>query len=113
MSEELEKRVKLLEEDVANINNNVAILTTRSENFATKIDMVEMREGVKLETIKIREGLRIEMSELRSGLTLEMSELRSGLCIEFQKSIRSQTIWLSSLVVGAMTLLVAVMAFIK
>lgn len=134
MSEELEKRVKHLEEGVANINNNVTILTTRSENFATKNEMVEMREGVRLETAKIREGLRdemaetrerlraemaetrevlkIQMSELGAGLTLKMEGLRSGICIDLQKSMNSQIKWLISVVVGVMTLLIAVMAFI-
>ncbi|EEQ7768482.1 hypothetical protein M4A30_002097 [Escherichia coli] len=98
MPDKLEKRVERLEADVADIKSNIAILTTRSESFATKSDVLE-----------IREGLRLEMADLRQSLKVEMADHRT----EIQKAFTSQTWQLASIIVSAMAALVAIMVAIK
>lgn len=49
MAEDLEQRVKKLEEDVTEIRVNIATLTTRSENFATKSDISDLRTTMQKE----------------------------------------------------------------
>lgn len=101
----LEKRVGKLEEDVADIKLNIAILTTRSESFATKADVAGM-QTVMAET---QGNLRREMSDLRGELKLEVSELRT----DFHKSMKAQTAWLCGTVIAAMSVFAAVIALIK
>ncbi|WP_353613272.1 hypothetical protein [Mangrovibacter phragmitis] len=72
-------RVGKLEVDVADIRVNLAALTTRSEQFATKSDITELRGELRAEMGELREELRGEMSELREELRGEMSELREEL----------------------------------
>lgn len=87
MNDDLERRVSCLESDVTEIKNNLITLTTRSESFATKSDVLE-----------IREGLRLEMAEHRT---------------ELQKSFANQTWLLTGIVLSAMAVLVAVVTVIK
>lgn len=98
MNDDLERRVSCLESDVTEIKNNLITLTTRSESFATKSDVLE-----------IREGLRLEMAESRQSLKSEMAEHRT----ELQKSFANQTWLLTGIVLSAMAVLVAVVTVIK
>lgn len=98
MNDDLERRVSCLESDVTEIKNNLITLTTRSESFATKSDVLE-----------IREGLRLEMADLRQSLKVEMAEHRT----ELQKSFANQTWLLTGIVLSAMAVLVAVVTVIK
>ncbi|PWW04617.1 hypothetical protein [Mangrovibacter plantisponsor] len=72
-------RVGKLEVDVADIRVNLAALTTRSEQFATKSDITELRGELRAEMGELREELRAEMGELREELRGEMGELREEL----------------------------------
>ncbi|WP_370608032.1 hypothetical protein [Citrobacter meridianamericanus] len=49
MAEELQQRVKKLEEDVTDIRVNLATLTARSEHFATKSDISDLRTVMQKE----------------------------------------------------------------
>lgn len=65
MNDDLERRVSCLESDVTEIKNNLITLTTRSESFATKSDVLEIREGLRLEMAESRQSLKSEMADLR------------------------------------------------
>ncbi|PPW62111.1 hypothetical protein C5P18_06435 [Escherichia coli] len=109
MNDDLERRVSCLESDVTEIKNNLITLTTRSESFATKSDVLEIREGLKLEMAESRQSLKSEMADLRQSLKVEMAEHRT----ELQKSFANQTWLLTGIVLSAMAVLVAVVTVIK
>ncbi|WP_423256881.1 hypothetical protein [Escherichia coli] len=79
MNDDLERRVSCLESDVTEIKNNLITLTTRSESFATKSDVLEIREGLRLEMAESRQSLKSEMADLRLSLIVEMDEHRTEL----------------------------------
>ncbi|MEN3754516.1 hypothetical protein ABC733_23250 [Mangrovibacter sp. SLW1] len=72
-------RVGKLEVDVADIRVNLATLTARAEQFATKSDVADLRVELRSEMGEWREGLRSEMGELREELRGEMGSLREEL----------------------------------
>ena len=109
MNDDLEQRVSCLESDVTEIKNNLITLTTRSESFATKSDVLEIREGLRLEMAESRQSLKSEMADLRQSLKVEMAEHRT----ELQKSFANQTWLLTGIVLSAMAVLVAVVTVIK
>ncbi|WHF80015.1 hypothetical protein [Escherichia coli] len=109
MIDDLERRVSCLESDVTEIKNNLITLTTRSESFATKSDVLEIREGLRLEMAESRQSLKSEMADLRQSLKVEMAEHRT----ELQKSFANQTWLLTGIVLSAMAVLVAVVTVIK
>ncbi|EOM7884585.1 hypothetical protein ACNCRB_002444 [Escherichia coli] len=109
MNDDLERRVSCLESDVTEIKNNLITLTTRSEAFATKSDVLEIREGLRLEMAESRQSLKSEMADLRQSLKVEMAEHRT----ELQKSFANQTWLLTGIVLSAMAVLVAVVTVIK
>lgn len=109
MNDDLERRVSCLESDVTEIKNNLITLTTRSESFATKSDVLEIREGLRLEMAESRQSLKSEMADLRQSLKVEMAEHRT----ELQKSFANQTWVLTGIVLSAMAVLVAVVTVIK
>ena len=109
MNDDLERRVSCLESDVTEIKNNLVTLTTRSESFATKFDVLEIREGLRLEMAESRQSLKSEMADLRQSLKVEMAEHRT----ELQKSFANQTWLLTGIVLSAMAVLVAVVTVIK
>lgn len=109
MNDDLERRVSCLESDVTEIKNNLITLTTRSESFATKSDVLEIREGLRLEMAESRQALKSEMADLRQSLKVEMAEHRT----ELQKSFANQTWLLTGIVLSAMAVLVAVVTVIK
>ncbi|MED8008462.1 hypothetical protein Q5442_04635 [Escherichia coli] len=109
MNDDLERRVSCLESDVTEIKNNLITLTTRSESFATKFDVLEIREGLRLEMAESRQSLKSEMADLRQSLKVEMAEHRT----ELQKSFANQTWLLTGIVLSAMAVLVAVVTVIK
>ncbi|APL20987.1 hypothetical protein KXR10_000727 [Escherichia coli] len=109
MNDDLERRVSCLESDVTEIKNNLITLTTRSESFATKSDVLKIREGLRLEMAESRQSLKSEMADLRQSLKVEMAEHRT----ELQKSFANQTWLLTGIVLSAMAVLVAVVTVIK
>ena len=109
MNDDLERRGSCLESDVTEIKNNLITLTTRSESFATKSDVLEIREGLRLEMAESRQSLKSEMADLRQSLKVEMAEHRT----ELQKSFANQTWLLTGIVLSAMAVLVAVVTVIK
>ncbi|MGU0160017.1 hypothetical protein ACVXHB_03235 [Escherichia coli] len=109
MNDDLERRVSCLESDVTEIKNNLITLTTRSESFATKSDVLEIREGLRLEMERSRQSLKSEMADLRQSLKVEMAEHRT----ELQKSFANQTWFFTGIVLSAMAVLVAVVTVIK
>ncbi|EFV6097762.1 hypothetical protein V9V29_003443 [Shigella dysenteriae] len=120
MNDDLERRVSCLESDVTEIKNNLITLTTRSESFATKSDVLEIREGLRLEMAESRQSLKSEMADLRQSLKVEMADLRQSLKVEMaehrtelQKSFANQTWLLTGIVLSAMAVLVAVVTVIK
>lgn len=101
----LEKRVERLEENVADIKLNLATLTTRSENFATKADVI----GIRVEMAELSGNLKQEIAEVRSELKSDMADIRT----DFQKEMRTQTAWLCGIVIAAMGVFAGVIALLK
>ncbi|EDU3838416.1 hypothetical protein RYW84_001067 [Salmonella enterica] len=109
MGSDLEKRVERLEGDTLIIKDKLTVLSVRSESFATKSDVLEIREGLRLEMTESRQSLKSEMVDFRQSLKVEMAEHRT----ELQKSFTNQTWLLTSIVLSAMAVLVAVVTAIK
>ena len=76
--EELTKRVGMLEKHTQQIQQDVAVLTARSENFATKDDLgqLELRIDGKFEKMERRFDDKLEKLELRIDDKLEKMEQR-------------------------------------
>lgn len=97
----LDRRVSALEDDVKVIRNDLTTLMVRSENFATKADVSDIRTEIatlsgSLQIVLAEQGgslraeiadqggsLRAEMSEMRGDLRKEMADLRG----EFKAAI--------------------------
>jgi|GEM_PF-1503784 len=93
MTENIEPRVRKLENDVAVISHNLAVLTVRSESFATHADVANVRtematmRGELTERMTFMGGefkgefisLRGEMALMRGELKEEMASLRGEL----------------------------------
>lgn len=74
--EKLTQRVERLEEDTHQIKLDLAVLTARSENFATKADLAELKTELKDDIA----GLRTDQYEMRVELLREIaaSEARAN-----------------------------------
>ncbi|MFN1130425.1 hypothetical protein ACJK9F_002976 [Lelliottia nimipressuralis] len=93
----LERRVSALEDDVKVIRNDLTTLMVRSENFATKADISNIRTEIatlsgslRKETAEQGGALRAEMAEIRGEIKTEMAALRGELkaaMVESQQSI--------------------------
>lgn len=101
----LEKRVTNLEGDVKVVREALTTLTTRSEGFATKSDvsdirteMAEMRGDLRKEMAELRGEIKAEMSkqygELNASLATESGNLKS----ELHKAITKQTVLLLTII---------------
>lgn len=71
----LDKRVTALEEDVKVIRNDLTTLMVRSENFATKADISDIRT----EMAESRGSIKQEMAAQRGEIKAEMAALRGEL----------------------------------
>lgn len=105
----LERRVTALEEDVRVIRNDLTTLMVRSESFATKADISDIRT----EIAALRGELRTEMStqggELRTVMSTQSGELRT----ELQKAINKQTLLLLTVIPTAFALVTFLFDFFK
>ncbi|NDJ58085.1 DUF1640 domain-containing protein [Enterobacteriaceae bacterium 4M9] len=88
--DDLRKRVERTEDNIAQIKVDLATLTTRSEEFATKSDLQGLKSelqnsiasqgsALKNDTTKVRTELKDEMATLRTELKGEMASLKSEL----------------------------------
>lgn len=88
MYKDLEKRVEKLESHISEIKVDLAKLVVRSENFASKADLIEQNSSYKSDV----QTLRTEMHQSLTAL---------------HKEISSQTKWIAgtlvAVVAGAMT----------
>lgn len=88
MYKDLEKRVEKLENHISEMKVDLAKLVVRSENFASKADLIEQNSSYKSEA----QVLRTEMHQSLAGL---------------HKEISNQTKWIGgtmiAVVAGAMT----------
>ncbi|QXZ18274.1 hypothetical protein [Lelliottia amnigena] len=127
----LDKRVTALEEDVKVIRNDLTTLMVRSENFATKADIsdirteiAESRGSIKQEMAAQRGEIKAEMAALLGELTTEMATLRgelktemstqSGtLKTELQKAITTQTVLLLTIIPAAFALVTFLFGYFK
>lgn len=94
MSGDLEKRVEKLEASIGDIKQDLAVLKTRSENFSTKSDLMELSNTLKTE----QQALRIELHQSIASI---------------QKEISNQTKWVAGTIiaVAALSLTVAKVLF--
>ncbi|HIE3617349.1 TPA: hypothetical protein ACXLW9_000337 [Yersinia enterocolitica] len=77
----LEKRVEKLENQIGEIKTDLAKLTVRSENFATKADLIECNGSYKADV----QTMRTEMHQAIAGI---------------HKEISTQTKWIAATLVG-------------
>lgn len=105
MSEDLGKRVTRLEDCVADIKTHMATLTTRSENFATKADVI----GIRVEMAGLGGNLKQEITVVRCELKSDLADFRT----DFQREMRTQTTWLCGAVITAMGVFAGVIALLK
>ena len=135
MTENIEPRVRKLENDVAVISHNLAVLTVRSESFATHADVANVRtematmRGELTERITFMGGefkgdivsLRGEMASMRGELKEEMASLRGELKGDIvslrgeihetlQKAINKQTVLLLTIIPATLAAIAAVAA---
>lgn len=85
MNGDLEKRVEKLETNLSTIKQDLAILTTRSENFCTKSDLLVLSNTIKTE----QQALRIELHQSIAAI---------------QKEISNQTKWMAGIIITVATL---------
>ena len=79
--EKLTQRVERLEEDTHQIKQDLAVLTARSENFATKADVAELRAELKADQYEMRVELLREIGacDMRANARFEkIDEQLSG-----------------------------------
>lgn len=100
----LTRRVEQLEKDTNQIRLDVTVLTTRSENFATKTDIetlrTEMATGYGTLRAEITAGdgsLRAEMAEGFGNLRAEMTENQGKVNTEFEKLRTEQQVMCAAL----------------
>ena len=78
----LERRVTGLEEDVKVIRNDLTKLMVRSEVFATKAEISDLRGEIKTDMTSLRGELKTEMAGLRGEIKTDMASLRGELKTE-------------------------------
>lgn len=97
----LEKRVTNLEGDVKVIREDLTTLKVRSENFATKSDVSDIR----IEMAELRGDLKSEMAALRGDLNTAIVESKQSILNAIAEKSRwkwgSIVIPLAAVVVGA------------
>jgi hypothetical protein len=101
----LEKRVTNLEGDVKVIREDLTTLTVRSESFATKADvadiraeMAEMRGELRTEMAELRGELRSEMSKQYGEINTALSTQSGNLKTELLKAVNKQTVLLLTII---------------
>lgn len=125
--DDLKKRVERTEDNIAQMQIDLAKLTTRSEEFATKSDLLSfvtelkseisgVRSELKDETSSVKSELKGEISSFSSELKGELSALKSELkdsAASFHKEIASQTRWMigTMLVIAGLALTAAKFIF--
>ena len=86
--EKLTQRVERLEEDTHQIKLDLAVLTARSENFATKADLAELKAELKSDQYEMRVELLREIGacDMRANTRFEkIDEQLSGFNEKFIK----------------------------
>lgn len=109
--DDLRRRVERTEENIAQIKIDLAKLTTRSEEFATKSDLLslraEMKDGISSLGAEISSGkveLKSETSSVRSDLQKEM--------ISIHKEIANQTKWIAATMIGTTSIALAIAKYL-
>lgn len=84
----LEARVAKLESDVSDIKVSLATLAVRSENFATKSDLIGMHTSLKSGLADTRSSLTSDISNLqRSVAVIESNYASKSDLLDVQKTI--------------------------
>lgn len=97
MPGDLEKRVEKLETNMGDIKKDLAILTTRSENFCTRNDLLELANTFKTTQLELANTFKVEQMSLR---------------VELHKAIADQTKWMVITIFGVATVSLAVAKFL-
>jgi hypothetical protein len=105
----LERRVTALEEDVKVIRNDLTTLMVRSESFATKADISEIRT----EMATLRGELKAEMSAQSGELNTALATQSGNLKTELQKAINKQTLLLLTVIPTAFALVTFLFDYFK
>ncbi|WP_125289088.1 hypothetical protein [Erwinia sp. 198] len=131
MTENIEPRVRKLENDVAVISHNLAVLTVRSESFATHADvanirtematmrgelkeeMASLRGELKGDIVSLRGELKGDIVSLRGELKSDIVSLRGEIHETLQKAINKQTVLLLTIIPATLAAIAAVAAWFK
>ncbi|EDT7383041.1 DUF1640 domain-containing protein [Salmonella enterica] len=79
MLDQLERRVERLEGDTLIIKDKLTELSIRSETFATKSDLAELKGELRSDLVQVKGGLSTDLAQVKGGLSTDLAELKSEL----------------------------------
>lgn len=109
--DDLRKRVERTEENITQIKIDLAKLTARSEEFATKSDLLSLRAEMKDEISSLRAEISSGKIELKSETSSVKSELQKEM-ISIHKEIANQTKWIAGTMIGIATIALAIAKYL-
>ncbi|EEP9142646.1 DUF1640 domain-containing protein [Salmonella enterica] len=87
MLDQLERRVERLEGDTLIIKDKLTALSVRSESFATKSDLAELKGELRYDLAQVKGGLSADIAELKSELKSDMSSLETRIMVNMMQAI--------------------------
>ncbi|EAY8115198.1 DUF1640 domain-containing protein [Salmonella enterica] len=87
MGSDLEKRVERLEGDTLIIKDKLTVLSVRSESFATKSDLAELKGELRYDLAQVKGGLSADIAELKSELKSDTSSLETRIMVNMMQAI--------------------------
>ncbi|EBK3087226.1 DUF1640 domain-containing protein [Salmonella enterica] len=79
MLDQLERRVERLEGDTLIIKDKLTALSVRSESFATKSDLAELKGELRYDLAQVKGGMSADLAQVKGGLSADIAELKSEL----------------------------------
>ncbi|EOG3166454.1 hypothetical protein ACK827_004808, partial [Salmonella enterica] len=79
MLDQLERRVERLEGDTLTIKDKLTALSVRSESFATKSDLAELKGELRYDLAQVKGGLSADLAQVKGGLSADLAQVKGGL----------------------------------
>ncbi|EMD3276983.1 DUF1640 domain-containing protein [Salmonella enterica] len=79
MLDQLERRVERLEGDTLIIKDKLTELSIRSETFATKSDLAELKGELRSDLVQVKGGLSTDLAQVKGGLSTDLAQVKGGL----------------------------------
>ncbi|EAP3755784.1 DUF1640 domain-containing protein [Salmonella enterica] len=79
MLDQLERRVERLEGDTLIIKDKLTVLSVRSESFATKSDLAELKGELRYDLAQVKGGLSADLAQIKGELSADLAQVKGGL----------------------------------